>query len=93
MTTVTETTDAPSDTVTRFSIEVGDTFLGEFSSYNDTDWIRTTLRGSDGYGYYASLQGDVWQLNLTLWSGAPFGPQAELSPPLRPEIALNPSTR
>jgi hypothetical protein len=70
MTTVTETTDAPSDTVTRYSIEVGDTFLGEFSFYNDTDWIRTTLPGSDGYGYYASLQGDVWQLNLTLWSEA-----------------------
>jgi hypothetical protein len=49
---------------------VGDTFLGEFSFYNDTDWIRTTLPGSDGYGYYASLQGDVWQLNLTLWSEA-----------------------
>jgi serralysin len=52
MTTIRETTDAPSDTSTPYAMSAGDQFFGTMSQ-NATDWIEVTLVAGRTYSFGA----------------------------------------
>ena len=51
----TETTDAPADASTPYTIASGDTFTGTIDSFGDTDWVAIYLDA--GVDYTFSLTG------------------------------------
>ncbi|WP_434051015.1 MAG: M10 family metallopeptidase [Roseibium sp.] len=46
-----ETSDAPDDATTTYTISAGDTFSGVISDYNDEDWIRIDLVAGETYSF------------------------------------------
>ncbi|ETW12504.1 peptidase S8 and S53 subtilisin kexin sedolisin [Roseivivax marinus] len=56
MSNVYETTEAPSNTSTTYSIGINDQFRGTINSAYESDWVRIDLTG--GTGYYFRMTGD-----------------------------------
>ena len=56
MTNLIETTDAPENLSTPYSLTFGDTFAGDISLPNESDWLRLLVDG--GFGYVLTIRGD-----------------------------------